>query len=485
MIIKEVFKTVKKETPLENSKNTFVNEALKEERLNTRTTNGMKAYSTTGSALVNLFNIAGNSNGGLVPLFERAYKEDPILALKLALFIRDIRGGMGRRQSFREIVSYITDIPMNDASHLQAFIKKIPEIGRWDDLVYVDSQWLNIVLNLIKEGLENENTQGLCAKWLPRQGAFANMLRKELGFKTPKEYRKKLVELSNTVEQKICANKWNKVKYNTVPSIAFKRYTNAFMRHDEERFQEFLNKANTGEEKVNAQAIYPYQVIQNLRNNDLSAEVQWKNLPDFLSEDSNILVICDDSGSMLTRVAGETTALDVARSLAIYTSERLKSEFKDLFMTFSRTPRWMNLKRFNTLKDKVEYCKEHCEIENTNIVAAFDLILNTAIERLVDPKDMPKTLLIISDMQFDNCVEWDTSAFNVLKNKYKEAGYEMPRIIFWNLSCYTDNFPVEYNDKGVALMSGFSPSLLKYLNYKDLTPMNLIKEILNNDRYNI
>lgn len=486
MIIKEAFKKVKREKPLETSDNAFVNEALKESRLDTRTTNGMKAFSTTGSALVNLFNIAGNSKGGIVELFEKAYTEDPILALKMALFIRDIRNGMGRRQSFREIVSYITDKqPTIDISHILTFISKIPELGRWDDLLYVDCQYSDHVFNLIKNGLENNDTKALCAKWMPRQGAFANALRMELGLNTPKEYRKKLVELSDTVEQKICANKWEKVKYSAVPSIAFKRYTNAFMRHDEDRFSKFLNKAKKGEEKVNAGAIYPYQVIQNLNNNVEAAETQWKNLPDFLSEDSNILVMCDDSGSMLSRIQGNTSALDVARSLAIYTSERLKSEFKDLFMTFSRTPRWMNLKRFTSLESKVDYCKKHSEIDNTNIVEAFKLILNTALEGKVPAKDMPKTLLILSDMQFDYCVDWDTRAFNILQKAYKDAGYEMPNVIFWNLNTYTSNFPVEYNEQGVALISGFSPSLLKYLNYKDLTPINLIKEILNNDRYNI
>lgn len=486
MIIKDSFKKVKKEEKLQTSNNEFVNSALKDKRLNTRTDNGMKAFSTTGSALVNLFATAGNSTGGQIELFEKAYSEDPIVALKLALFIRDIREGLGRRLTFREIVTYITSKPLDiDEIHILNFISKIPELGRWDDLFYVDNKYFDYVIEVIKKGLENSDTQGLCAKWMPRQGNLANALRKALGYATPKEYRKKIVELSNTVEQKMCERKWDSIKYNTVPSIAFKKYTNAFMRHDENRFSSFLNRVKEGKETVNAGAIYPYQVIDNLDNNVSAAEAQWKNLPDFIPEDSQVLVICDDSGSMESGIGQGTTALNVAHSLAIYTSERLKSAFKNLFMTFSETPRWMDLSKCKTLNSKVIYCRRHSEVANTDIVAAFKLILNTATINKVKAEDMPKTLLILSDMEFDYCVDWDTSALNIVKKLYLEAGYELPNIIFWNLNSHTHQFPVEFNDKGVALMNGFSPTLLKYLKHKDITPYNIMMEVLNNERYNI
>lgn len=473
--------------------NTFVDAINDEQKLNTRTNNGMKAYSTTESALVNLFAQSGNMrNQNIIPLFIDAFKENQILAMKLALYIRDIKEGQGNRKNFRDILLWLTSLYKYDINNIDNnikiicnFINKIPELGRWDDLFYVDESYKNIIFDLIKKGLEDNNTCGLCSKWMPRQGKVANALRKALGYTTPKEYRKKIVKLSNTVEQKMCERNWDKIEYNIVPSIAFKKYTNAFMRHDESRFSLFLNKVNEGKKTVNAGAIYPYQVIDNLNNNVLAAEAQWKNLPNFMPEDSQILVICDDSGSMEFNIGYGTTALNVAHSLAIYTSERLKSAFKNLFMTFSETPRWMDLSNYKTLYSKVKYCREHSEVANTNIEAAFDLILKIALVNNVNPNDMPKTLLIISDMQFDSCVEYDTSAIKMIKKKYENANYKLPNIVFWNLNGNTTNFPVTFNEKGCALISGFSPSILQYLNGNILDPEQIMLKVLNNKKYNI
>ena len=484
-------KTIRKESI--KTGNTFVDAINDEQKLDIRTDNGMKAYSTTELALVNLFAQSGNMrNQNIIPLFIDAFKENQILAMKLALYIRDIKEGQGNRKNFRDILFWLTSSYKyninnidNDIKTICNFINKIPELGRWDDLFYVDESYKNIVFDLIKKGLEDNNTCGLCAKWMPRQGKVANAIRNYLGIRLPKYYRQMLVEKTKVVEQKLCAKLFNEVEYEHVPSLAFKRYTNTFKRHDNDRFQEFLKSVEKGEKKINAKAIYPFDVIKNLENDRIAADLQWKNLPDFLPNNSNILVICDDSGSMNGDWGLPTSMLNIAHSLAIYTSERLKSAFKDLFMTFSETPRWMNLSNYKTLYSKVKYCRQHSEVANTNINAAFDLILNTAIINNVKCEDMPKTLLIISDMQFDGCVEYDESAIKMMKRKYKNAGYKLPNIVFWNLIGNTTNFPVTFNEKGCALISGFSPSILQYLGENILNPEQIMLKVLNNERYNI
>lgn len=483
-------KTTRKE--LVKTGNSFVDGATQESLYDTRTDNGMKTLSTSHSALVDLFGIAGSMRKeDIVPHFIKAFNENSLLSLKLALYLRDILQGQGNRKNFRDILYWVTSAypmkdkefnPIDNLSYIQKMISKVPLVGRWDDILHVDESYQEYVFSLIKAGLEDKNAQGLCAKWMPRQGAVANALRKYLGL-TPKQYRKKLVSLTKVVEQKMCAKQWNEIEYSHVPSKAFKNYTNTFKKHDEARFDQFLTKAEKGEVKVNAGAIYPYDVIANLDNNVKASEVQWKNLPDFIEEGMNILVMADGSGSMTSHIAGTITALDVANSLALYTAERLKSSFKDLYMTFSETPQFVKLE--GSLSERVRIALEYDECSNTNVIAGFKLILDNAKRNNVPQSDMPTHLLIISDMQFDYCADYDDGAIQSIKRLYNDAGYDIPMVIFWNLNGRMGQSPVTYNEKGTALISGFSPSILKYIGKKNISPEVLMMEILNKERYNL
>lgn len=483
-------KTTRKE--LKKTGNSFVDGASQESLYDQRTDNGMKTLSTSHSALVDLFGIAGSMRReDIVPHFIKAFNENSLLALKLALYTRDCTEGQGNRKNFRDILYWVTSTyPMNKDNektrndiYVINMIKKIPLVGRWDDILHVDESYQDYVFYLIKSGLKDKNAQGLCAKWMPRQGAIANALRKYLGL-TPKQYRKKLVSLSKTVEQKMCARQWNEIEYSHVPSKAFKNYTNAFKNHDGVRFDAFLNKAEKGEVKVNAKAIYPYDVIANLRNNIKASEAQWKNLPDFIEEGMNILVMADGSGSMESRIDnGDVTYLDVANSLAIYTSERLKSAFKDLYLTFSQTPKFVKLE--GSLKDKVSIAREHNEVANTNVVAGFKLIIETAKRNNVPQEDMPTVLLIISDGEFDADREFDDSMLQSVQRLYSKAGYKVPQVVSWNVAGRMGRSPVTYNQTGTAMISGFSPSILKYIGSQDISPEKLMLKVLGKERYSL
>jgi len=487
-------KTTRKE--LTKTGNSFVDGAVSESLYDERTDNGMKTLSTSHSALVDLFGIAGSMRKeDIVPHFIKAFNENSLLALKLALYTRDCTEGQGNRKNFRDILYWVTSTyPMSNGrdmcseeqikneTYVKNMIKKVPLVGRWDDILHVDESYQDYVFSLIKTGLEDKDTQGLCAKWMPRQGAVANAIRKYLGL-TPKGYRKKIVALSKTVEQKMCAKQWNEIEYSHVPSKAFKNYTNAFKKHDNVRFDAFLNKAEKGEVKVNAKAIYPYDVIANLRNDIKASEVQWKNLPDFLEEGVNILVMADGSGSMTSCIAGNVSCLDVANSLAIYTSERLKSAFKNLYLTFSMNPKFVKLE--GSLANKVQIARRYNEVANTNVVAGFKLILETAKRNNVPQSDMPTVLLIISDGEFDADNDFDDSMLQSVQRLYGEAGYKVPQVVSWNVAGKMGRSPVTYNQAGTAMISGFSPTILKYIGSQDITPEKLMMKVLNKERYSI
>jgi len=205
--------------------NSFVNAAKSQKA---RTANGMKALKSTASNCVDLFFKIGASRGkNIIPQFTAAYVEDMHVAMRIAQWARDVRGGAGERQLFRDILMYLDK---NDPDAAVALIRKVPELGRWDDLLlpFTSNVVKDFAYSMIRDALNNGN--GLCAKWMPRKGEQAAELRSYLGW-TPKYYRKRLVELTNVVETAMCANKWDNINFNHVPSVASARYKKAFARH--------------------------------------------------------------------------------------------------------------------------------------------------------------------------------------------------------------------------------------------------------------
>ncbi|MDR0822979.1 MAG: DUF2828 family protein, partial [Endomicrobium sp.] len=260
-------KNLKKEvlSQTEESQNVFVKAAAGDSLYDTRTENNMRAMSSSLDSCVDFFFKAGAMRGqDILPVFQKAYKENPLIALQISLWLRDIRGGAGERKLFRDIIKFLSQTikkDADDAKFLNKMLLKIPEIGRFDDLLFVEKSHRLKAFEIIKTALENKN--GLCAKWLPRQGAIANELRKHFGL-NPKEYRKLLVSLTNVVETLMCEKLWQDIQYKSVPSLAFSRHSSAFRRHDEKRFTDYINAVKKGEEKINAGAVYPYDIVYNV-----------------------------------------------------------------------------------------------------------------------------------------------------------------------------------------------------------------------------
>ena len=467
-------------------------EALQTE--NTTTKNGMETNSSSLNECVNLFfsigAMRGKSSESVVKLFSKAFSEEPTTALRILFWARDVRGGAGERKIFRDVLSYLVD---NYSKVVKVNLNLIPEYGRWDDVhILFGTELENDAITLLVEGLKSGN--GLCAKWMPRKGLIFNKVRKALKL-DPKSLRKLLVSLSNTVEQKMCSKNWAEIEYSKTPSLAMSRYTKAFGRNDQERFGQFIEALQKGETKVNAGALYPYDITKNLRfgNKDLANE-QWKAQPNYMEGSTElVLPLVDVSGSMDCSVGGNPnlTCMEVAISLGMYISERNEGAFKDMFMTFSSNPEIQKL--MGPLSDRYNQLARANWDMSTNLEAAFKTILNQAVKFGVPQEEMPTKILILSDMEFDSATssgwgnesDWNHSAMSMIDEMYSNAGYVKPGIIFWNLHSNGGNFPARFDEVGTALISGFSPSILKSVlnNPNSLTPVNIMNETVHSERY--
>ncbi len=471
-----------------------------------RTENGMSTNSSSLNSCVDLFfqigAMRGQDKARLINVFTKAFGENPLTAMKLLFWARDVRGGAGERQIFKDIITYLA---VNKTEVLRKNIGLISEFGRWDDLLVLIGTKLEAdALAVIAKGLADKN--GLCAKWMPRPNVSsreaktqANVIRKYLEL-SPKDYRKLLVENSNTVEQLMCAKAWGKIEYSKLPSKAMSDLMKAFSKNDCERFGTYLASVEKGEAKINAGAVYPYDIIKSLKQNNIQgANAQWLALPNYMEgANERVLPLVDVSSSM-TCSAGNNPAvqcLDVAISLGLYISERNVGAFKDAFITFDAVPRLEIVK--GSLNERYAQMRDSKWGGNTDLEAAFRLILAKAISSKVSQEEMPTMMLILSDMEFDAAVGaqrggwgssavkgWNPTAQEMVEKMFSDAGYTMPKIVYWNLHSRSDNNkPVAFDKAGTALVSGFSPSLLtSLLSGKDMTPMSMMLTVIDSERY--
>ena len=476
--------------------NTFVSAVQNQ---SARTKNGMRARKSTANACVDLFFKIGASRGkDITKDFVAAYVENKDIALRIAQWVRDVRGGAGEREIFRQILAYLDKHDQDAAAKL---LMKVPEIGRWDDIFVVKSPALkHQAFSMLGDALRAKN--GLAAKWTPRKGELAVEIRNFFGM-SPKFYRKSLVEMTKVVEQDMCAKKWDEINFSHVPSLAHSRYKKAFFRNTQEYAKYVAElvkdpKDRTVQVKINAGAVFPYDVLKgvigsykkNYNETELGAlQAQWDAMENFIG-DANVLPLVDVSGSMTCKAGGygsksETTCLDVAVSLGLYCADKNTGKFKDTFLTFSGSPELLHLK--GNIVQKVQQMVSSNWAMNTDLVKAMNKILKTAKEGNVPQEEMPEMLLIMSDMQFDQCARFDDSAMKMIARKFEEAGYELPKIVFWNLNA-KDNVPAKFDASGVALISGFSPQIMAAVlggDTEKFTPEAIMLKALMVPRYDL
>lgn len=459
-----------------------------------RTDNGMKARATSASAVLDLFGKIGSARKvDVSSQFLDALAESEDLAIRTLLWSRDIREGAGERKTFRDLLVKLESFNPALAGRLMA---KIPFLGRWDDIfAYRDPRNVLEAYSMIRAALDAKD--GLCAKWMPRKGPIAIALTKFLGL-TPKEYRKLIVGLTSVVETQMCAKKWNEINFSHVPSVASARYQKAFGRNASEAYSAYIRELQKPvaerdpKVKINAGAVYPYDVVKSvIQGNVAVADAQWDALPNYVG-DAKIFPMVDTSGSMgslnndiygYSTVSQGVRPIEVSTSLGLYLSEKNTGPFKDMFMIFDHKPKLVVAT--GKLSQRLKFMQE-IVAGNTDLNAAFDMLLDIARKGNVNPNDMPEMLLILTDMQFDQCTDYDDSAKEMIARKYQTAGYEVPKIVFWNLNAQGKSTPIRYDDRGVCLVSGFSPTILKSILANDLenyTPYNVMLKTLTNERY--
>ena len=475
------------------------------------TANGAITNSTSHNYNVDLFFLAGacrnDSIENIGNVLTKSYAQDRLKTLKIIFWAGDISQGAGERRFFKTALSWLSK---NHPEDIQNNLDLIPEFSRWDvifDLALDNQVLFSYILATLTPSGKNF---GLLCKWLPRKnyatdrkktingnsttvtrtkrslhGGIAGKIMKAMNL-SPKAYRKMLVEGSKTVEQKMCAKKWNEIEYEKVPSVAMHKYTKAWYRNDQTRFERYLESVQKGESKMNAGAIFPHDIVKDAvrstwcpRELTQAEIVQWNSLPNWLDGKPNsIIPVCDVSGSM-TCNNGIPMAMSVG--LGLYISERNVGPFKDAFITFSDHPQMQVL--YGDVNQRIKQLINADWGGSTNLVGVFQVILQKAIDTRLAPELMPKTVLVISDMEFNSCGR--ITNYETIKQAYQVAGYECPQVVFWNVNGRAGNVPVTMNDKGVALISGASPSIIRSVLTDNISPEKVMNATIEIERYSV
>lgn len=492
---------------------------------NTVTQNGAFAKSTTGSYLLDFFANGAAYRGrpyeDILNLFKAAFKENPLYAIKALFYFRDVRGGQGERRIFRTIIQYLAN--SGNVELVASLIPHVPFFGRWDDLLVFEGtplqakafQYFADQLKADYSAMDNANASiSLAGKWAPSENAsststrlLAQVLRGYTGLDS-RGYRKMLSTLREkirVVERDMCAGEWENIDFSTVPSCASLLYRKAFSKRQPVRYSDFHAKVKKGEVKINATALYPYDVIRPILNCGMhkvgdkyfptaNTAVQvdvldnlWNALPDYMGENThNGLVVVDTSGSMSK---SNGLPIQVAVSLGIYFAERNKGMFKDYFVTFSDVPKLQKINGANIVEKVANLVKTDWNA-STNIRSVFNLILSRAVQEGLTQEDMPSSVYIISDMEFNIATKNnDLSNFEAIRADYANAGFKMPKLVFWNVDSKTNQVAARKNDENVVLVSGCSPSILKHLlsgkEDQKITPFDKMMETLDSERYSV
>lgn len=493
--------------------------AIREDMTHTYTENGARAKNTSGDACLDLFSTGGSLRDSDLSRKQRllmdAFNEDALTATRILFYLRDVRGGLGERDTFREMISHLAK---ENPEAVRKNIWAIPFYGRYDDLYVLigtpceDAMWryMKNVFNLDWEFYLNNKPISLMAKWIrcgnessKQSRARGILTANKLGF-TVYEFKRKVAKLRkylDVVESKMSTNRWDEINYSHVPSRAGMIYRNAFNKHDALRYQDFISKATKGEVKINTSNIYPYDIvskvwravidetasfywgIENLEISDTEHDAlcaMWDNLPFYVPNDSNAIVIADTSGSM--KCSGGRPFY-TAVALAIYFAQRNTGAYHNLWMSFSQKPKFHQIKG----KDIFDIVKNFDTDDwglNTDLESAFNKILNTAIENNVPGEEMVKSLIVISDMEIDAGCGRSWSFYDDMKENYSEHGYEIPNVVFWNVNSRHDVFHADKSRKGVQLVSGqASSTFTSLMNSIGLTPMEYMYSVINSERY--
>lgn len=497
------------------------------------TENGAVGYASAGSEILTmnfmLSSLRNENSEEITKRFSKVYFENPELAVKFLFFIGDIRGGCGERRTFRICMDWLV---ANQTDVARKVIRLVPEYTRWDNLVMlIDSKLRDEVIDIVAgqlsddiENMANNSSVSLLAKWMPSENTSSEstkgLARRWISALsvTPRKYRKTLSKLRryiDVVEVKMSAKNFSEINYEHVPSRANLLYKDAFKKHDAARRDAYLESVKNGDAKINAsEAVFPHDILHKLYSqrhhaygcavqiaDDPTVEAMWNAMPNKLKDsDGGVMCVVDSSGSMTSTIGGtDVSAWEVAHALGFYFAQHCNGEFKDKYITFSSKPSFVDMTNCKTLKDRLLLALDKSLYDNTDIEAVFDLILKTAVDNHMQQSDIPSTVLIFSDCEFDaQCYahslgpsffgrnNWDANGktlFDGISRKFEENGYVMPKLVFWNLNSRTGTVPLQQSKSGVALISGFSSNNVDMVMSNELDPHAILVKKLNSARY--
>ena len=487
-----------------------------------KTENGAVARTTTSSSLLDLFAVIGamrsRNEDDIISMFRAAYAEDKVLATKMLFYARNCRGGCGERRTFRVILRWMAT---NHPSIIKKNLDNIVFFGRWDDLYtlvatpcekemwnLVRAQWLEDVANF-----QQKKPISIMAKWLKSVNtsseescALGRKTARELGL-SEKEYRKALSKFRNYLnvcERRMSKKEWEKIVYSEVPSYAMKRYRKAFAKNDEERFTSYkmslekkMEDGTISNKDIKSTVMYPMDIVKDYLNKqarssyfdygtinsvDTILEAQWKALPNYIEGENNVLVMADVSGSM---TINNMEPMSASIGLATYFAERNHGVYKNKYMSFSSDPSFIELNSTWNLATKINAVMKTEVGFSTNLERAFMTILNTAKINKVAPEDMPKALIVISDMEIDSyCRGYGLDFLSEMNQRFMAAGYEPMRVVFWNVEARNSTYHANAINPYAKFVSGFSASSFKdILMTLDENPYESMVKILNSEMY--
>ncbi len=497
--------------------------AISQESNITYTENGATTYRSSGTCCLDLFACIGaircRTKEEIEKLFLRAYAEDPLLAMKMVFYARDVRGGLGERKVPRILFHWLA---IHEPDALAKNLPLLPFYGRFDDfLCLLDTPLEEAAVDFLRKGLAEDMKKAaegkpvsLLAKWLPSINtaspeavAAAKKLAKKFGM-TAKEYRKTLSSLRKVIRiiENHLREKDYTFAYEKQPGRALFKYRKAFHRNDETRYRDFIGRVAEGKSSLHSNTLYPYDIVHPIYKGyideeepDISEEqrkvldVTWQSLPDF-THGENALAVIDGSGSMYWNYRGcSVRPIEVAESLGIYFAERNTGIFKDHFITFSANPTLVSIKG-RDITEKMRYCMTYSDWTNTDFQKVFDLLLDAAVKHHIPQEELPTKLYVITDMEFDACDHLTygedmggqpraPTNFEWAKQKFEAAGYHLPQVVFWNVAARHPQVPVLAGEGHVTLVSGMSPRLFDFVTRPNCNPYEFMREILDSERY--
>ncbi|XP_054162016.1 uncharacterized protein LOC128959988 [Oppia nitens] len=391
----------------------------------------------------------------------------------------------------------------------------------YDKIVDLFANQLKIDLEKMAKDIKSISLAG---KWAPTN---AHHFDKYLSISLP--IGKRLCQLTNKLELKdkpkdisefyqkeVCApirkylkipevfmasNQWSDIDYSRVASKCMQKNKSVFIKYDKQRFEEYLKSKETiagavlkPVELVNRGdkflfEVYKQEITEEEKLERMVIEKQWLSICENIKKKGgglfdNAIAVCDVSGSM------NGTPMSAAIGLTLLVMYLSAEPWNSLCITFAEKP------QIHFVDKKLSFIQKLRSLHNmqwggtTNFNSVFNLILNKAVEQRLKNNQLPKVLIVFTDMEFNQAFpNTKMTNYEMAKKQFEKRGYKLPPIIFWNLRSDKTSMstPVQMNEMGTALLSGYSGQLLSLIlkadDLENITPYSMMRSAIDNKRY--